>query len=462
MSNKLDRRKFIKTTAIAGSTAFFMPNMALGKGGVAPNSKVSIGFIGVGLRGRTHLRNIAAREDVVIPAICDINPEAIQESQEILKKNNKKEAAVYSKDEYAFLELLERDDIDGVVIATPWLWHTRMAVAAMKAGKYTGLEVSAANTLEECWDLVNTHEETGTHLMLLENVCYAREAMAALKMVREGLFGTIVHATCGYKHDLREVKFNDGKQPHGGGVEFGEKAIHEASWRTQHSLKRNADVYPTHGLGPVAEWFDINRGNRFLYLTATATKSAGLKDYIIEHPQGGKNHPNADLNWKLGDIVTTVIKTANDETIILSHDTNLPRPYSWGFTLHGTDGVWCGQYEGRRIYVEGRSPHHQWETAEAYDEYMKKYDHPLWKNFEAEAKGSGHGGIDFFTDRAFVESVKRNGPAPIDAYDAAAWSAVTPLSEQSVAQGSKPIYFPDFTRGRWINNKPIFGLKDTY
>lgn len=459
----IKRREFLKTAALTGAGFALIPNLNYSEPKIRfqrskPGGKVNIAFIGVGLRGRDHVENIIKRDDVEITAICDLDPNAIAQTQKIIRDHSKKEAEVYAGDDYAFMKLLEREDVDGVVISTPWLWHTRMAVASMKAGKYPGLEVSAANTLEECWDLVNTSEETGIPCMLLENVCFARESMVVLKMVRDGVFGELVHGTCGYRHDLRDVKFNDGKQPHGGGVEFGEKAISEARWRTEHSLKRNGDIYPTHGIGPVAGWFDINRGNRFVSLTSTATKSIGLKNYIVNHPKGGKNHPNANLDWKLGDIITSVIKTANDESIIVTHDTNLPRPYSWGFTLHGAKGVWNGQFEGKRFYIEGKSRPHIWSEGDEYDQFMKKYDHPIWTQLENKAKGAGHGGIDYFTDKYFVESVKESVQPPIDVYDAAAWSAITPLSEASIASNSSPQFFPDFTRGRWLKNKPIFVL----
>lgn len=458
-----NRREFLKAAALTGAGLSISPifNYAEPKTKFQrskPNGKVNIAFIGVGSRGRNHVENIIKRDDVEITAICDIDKSAISETQQIMRDHSKKEAEVYSEDEYAFMKLLERDDVDGVVISTPWLWHTRMAVASMKAGKYPGLEVSAANTMEECWDLVNTSEETGIPCMLLENVCFAREAMAVLKMIREGVYGELVHATCGYRHDLRNVKFNDGKNPPGSGVEFGDKAYSEAKWRTEHSLKRNGDIYPTHGIGPVAEWLNINRGNRFVSLTSTATKSVGLHDYIVNHPKGGENHPNAKLEWKLGDIITSVIKTANDESIVLTHDTNLPRPYSWGFTLHGSKGVWCGQFEGKRVYLEGKSKPHTWTEGEEYDQLMKKYDHPMWAEEEKKAKDAGHGGIDYFTDKAFIDSVKEGIQPPIDVYDAAAWSAITPLSEASIASNSTPQFFPDFTRGRWLTNKPKFGL----
>jgi len=339
--------------------------------------------------------------------------------------------------------MLKREDIDGVIISTPWLWHTRMAVATMKAGKYVAVEVSAANTMEECWDLVNTSEETGMPCMILENVCYRRDVMAVLNMVKQGIFGEVVHARCGYRHSLLGVKFNSD-------LKFGEGATGEARWRTQHSLKRNADVYPTHGLGPIASMLDINRGNRFLYLTSTATKAVGLKDYIEE--QGGKDHPYAKLPWKQGDIITSVIKTTNGESIIVTHDCNLPRPYSLNFHVAGTDGVTDFDYGHRRIHIEGKSKEHSWDE---FQEWQDKYDHPLWKQYGEYAEGSGHGGIDFFVTREFINAVKEQRQPVMDVYDAAAWSAVTPLSEASIAQGSAPQYFPDFTRGNWIKRKPI-------
>jgi predicted dehydrogenase len=453
----LNRRDFIKAAAVAGAGIAVAPHLISANSKIRfqrskPDGKVNIAFIGVGGRGRGHLKNVCQYEDVDISTICDIDPEALTKTQTILKEHNRKEAAVYTGDDYAFMKMLDREDIDGVIIATPWLWHTSMAVAAMRAGKYTGVEVSAANTIEECWDLVNTFEETGVPCMILENVCFAREAMAVLKMVRERLFGELVHATCGYRHDLREVKFRPG-------VEFGKNAEGEARWRTEHSLKRNGDLYPTHGVGPVATWLDINRGNRFVSMTSMATKSTSLHHYIVNHPQGGKDHPNAKLKWKLGDIVTSTIKTANEETIIVNHDTNLPRPYSWGFTLHGNEGVWGGDYEGRRIYIEGKSPKHEWETGEAYDKYFMQYDHNLWKEEAAKAEGAGHGGIDYFTIKTYLESVRKEVQPPLDVYDAAAWSAITPLSEASVASNGAPQFFPDFTRGKWMINKPIFALE---
>ncbi|MCB0485485.1 MAG: Gfo/Idh/MocA family oxidoreductase, partial [Flavobacteriaceae bacterium] len=321
------RRDFIKRSTIMGVGLSVAPNIIFADNMGHLKEKLRIGMIGVGLRGTNHLENLLLRDDVLITAICDIDKNRIDLCLSKITERNFSKPKIFGKDEYDYLNLLELKEVDAVIISTPWLWHTRMAVDAMKAGKYTGLEVSAANTLEECWDLVNAHEETGTHLMILENVNYRRDILAVLNMVRKEVFGELVHFRCGYQHDLRNVKFNNGEQPYGGGVEFGEKGISEARWRTQHSLLRNADVYPTHGLGPIAVMADINRGNRFVSLTSHSTKAIGLHNYIVSHPNGGENHPNSKLKWKQGDVITTTLETARGETIIITHDCNLPRPY---------------------------------------------------------------------------------------------------------------------------------------
>lgn len=452
------RRIFIKDTAIAGAAVTLVPSLVLGGRRKKTMDKISIALIGVGLRGTNHLNNILLREDTKVTAICDVDPERIRIALDLIKKAGFQKPKVFTDGDYAYRELLELNEVSAVVISTPWLWHTKMAVDAMLAGKYVGLEVSAANTLEECWDLVNTHEHTGAHLMLLENVNYRRDVLAVLNMVRQNVFGELVHFRCGYQHDLRVVKFNDGKQPTGGGVEFGAKAISEAKWRTQHALLRNADFYPTHGLGPIATMANINRGNRFVSLTSHATKAIGLNNYIVNHPKGGKNHPNAKLIWKQGDVITSTIETANGETIMVTHDCNLPRPYSLNFRVQGVGGIAEFDYHTKRIHIEGKTGGHGWEEM---DTWLKQYDHPLWKKYGEYARESGHGGMDFFVMNAFVESVKQNSTPPIDVYDAAAWSAVTPLSELSIENNGEPQDFPDFTRAKWIKRKPYNWIKDT-
>ncbi len=420
------------------------------------NEKLNVGMIGVGLRGTNHLQNLLLRKDVNITAICDIDASRITLAKDLISKAGGIPPKVFGSNDYDYRNLLALKEVDAVIISTPWLWHTKMAADAMKAGKYAGLEVSAANTLEECWDLVNIHEETGTHMMILENVNYRRDILAVLNMVKQNVFGELVHFRCGYQHDLRFVKLNDGKDAYGKGAEFGEKGISESKWRTDHSVKQNADVYPTHGLGPIAVMTDINRGNRFLSLTSHATKAIGLHNYIVE--VGGKDHPNAKVKFKQGDVITSTIGTASGETIIVTHDCNLPRPYSLGFRVQGANGLW--ENDGGRIYIEEKSKKpHEWD---ADTEWLQKYDHPLWKKYGEYAENAGHGGMDFFVLNSFVESAKANIAPPMDAYDAAAWSAVTPLSELSIENNGAPQDFPDFTRGQWIKRKPYEWMKENY
>ncbi|MCL7762649.1 Gfo/Idh/MocA family oxidoreductase [Polaribacter sp. Z014] len=449
------RRNFIKKAGIIGAGMSLMPSFTFGMNESNSKEKLKIGLIGVGLRGTNHLNNLLLRKDIEINAICDIDPKRTKLAVELITEKGYKKPLVFGKNETDYKNLLGLDNVDAVIISTPWLWHTRMAKDTMKAGKYTGLEVSAANTMEECWDLVNTHEETGSHLMILENVNYRRDIMAVLNMVKQNVFGELLHFRCGYQHDLRHVKFNDGITPYGKGVEFGEKGISESVWRTQHSVLRNADIYPTHGIGPVAAMLDINRGNRFMSLTSTATKAVGLHKFVVKN--GGENHPNANVKFKLGDIITSTIETTNGESIIVTHDTNSPRPYSLGFRVQGANGLW--EVDGNRIHIDGKTEPHKWDDA---DNWLKKYDHPLWQKYGELANGAGHGGMDFFVIHAFVESAKLKVAPPMDAYDAAAWSAVTPLSEASIENNGEPQDFPDFTRGNWVKRKPYNWIKNTY
>jgi hypothetical protein len=452
----MDRRNFLQKATLAGSATGIFPSILLNKEAETSREKVRIGFIGVGLRGRSHLEQALFRPDVEVNAICDIDSSSVNAALDQINKAGKKAPVVYSKGDEDFLNMVKRDDLDAILIATPWQWHVPMTIAAMKAGKYAAVEVSATVTLQESWDLVDTFEKTGSHCMILENVCYRRDVMAILRMIREGMFGEMTYAHCGYQHDLRGIKFNNGKSNEGVGVEFGEKGFSEAKWRTQHSVDRNGDIYPTHGLGPVAHWMNINRGNKFNYLTSTATKPLGLHKYVVDH--GGKDHPNAKVNFRLGDVVTTVIQCHNGENIVIIHDTNSPRPYSLGFRAQGTEGIWMN--DGNTIYLEDVSPKKHEPEPDAL--YLKKYDHPLWTKHEKEAENAGHGGIDYFVFRGFIEAVKRNVAPPIDVYDAAVWSAISPLSELSIARGSSPIEIPDFTRGKWKTNKPIFGLNNKF
>jgi len=448
------RRNFIKATSLTGIGLTILPSGVLFS--KPKDDVVRVGLIGVGLRGQNHLDLLLRRADVEVLSICDVQQRMMDMTKDKIKKSGKPMPQVILDGPYGYRKMLENKDIDAVIISTPWEWHTVMCLDAMNAGKYTACEVMTGATIDECWQLVHASERTGMPLMMLENVCYRRDVMAVMNMVRQNVFGELVHLQGGYQHDLREVKFNDGVKPYGGGVEFGEKGFSEAQWRTQYSVMRDADLYPTHGIGPIAMMTNINRGNRFTHLTSYSSKSRGLHDYIVKN--GGEDHPNAKVEFKLGDVVTTMIKCMNEETILLQHDTNLPRPYSLGFRVQGTNGIWMDV--NKSIYIEGQSKQsHRWEDAQAW---LDKYDHPLWKAHEAKATGAGHGGMDWFVINAFVESVKRKTNTPQDVYDAVTWSAITPMSETSIQQGGETMEFPDFTSGKWMYRKNDFAKGGTY
>ncbi len=454
--SKMKRREFVQHTATVAAVG--MAQGVLASPVLAGNrEKVRLGFIGVGARGLGTLDLAMRRDDVVITAICDIDDGTIGKALKMLSDASKPAPEVFTGNTYAYRNLLDAKSVDAVFICTPWEWHTPMSVDAMLAGKAVACEVAGAMSIDECWQMVRTYERTRTPFMIMENVCYRRDIMAILNMVRQDVFGELIHMEGGYQHDLREVKFNDGVNYYGGGVEFGDKGYSEARWRTTHSVYRNGDLYPTHGIGPVGVMLNINRGNRFEYLTSMASKARGLHDYIVKHPKGGKDHPNAGINFRLGDVVTTNIMTSNGETITLSHDTNLPRPYSLGFRVQGTKGIWMDV--NKSIYIEGKSDPHRWEAAE---KYLETYDHPLWKRYGKDASGAGHGGMDWFVMNAFLEAYKNNQPMPLDVYDHACWAAITCLSEQSIAGGGEPQVFPDFTDGKWMSRKPLFAFDDTY
>lgn len=444
----MNRKDFIKNTTMAGVSFSLFPTTNIFASGTAL-PKVKLAIIGTGARGIGHVDLVLRRDDVDLVAICDIDSKALDRAKAMITKSGKKMPQVYTGDDYAWKRMLEKEKLDGVIIVTPWEWHKPMIIGSLDAGlKYVATEVVLGITLQDHWDVVKAAEKNNAHVMMLENVCYRRDVMAVLNMVRQGLFGELIHLQGGYQHDLREVLFD--------GAEFGEKGYSEARWRTEHSIHRNGDLYPTHGIGPVAHYININRGNRFISLSSFSSKARGLHNHIVK--VGGENHPNAKVKFKAGDVITTSINCANGETILLQHDTDLPRPYSLGFRVQGTEGLWMDV--NNSIYIQDKSEKNdQWDNAKVW---LDKYDHPLWVKWSKETAGAGHGGMDFFVIHAFVESIKRKTPTPMDVYDAAAWSAITPLSEQSIDLGNQTVEFPDFTGGQWMYRKPVFALNDEY
>ena len=446
----MNRRELIATATAVTGVALTLPTRAIGA--TRASGRLRLGMIGVGMRGRVLLRELVRRDDVEVVGLCDIEAFTLNEALTQFTEAGRPTPRLYTGSNEAWREMLATADLDGVIIATPWELHAPMAIGAMRARVAVACEVVAGITMDDHWRVLRTQQETGTPYMLLENVCFRRDVMAVLNMVRQGVFGEMIHLEGGYQHDLRDVKFNAGipGEAYGGGVEFGRNGWSEARWRTQHSVDRNGDLYPSHGIGPCAMWANINRGNRFTHLTSYASKARGLHNHVVA--KGGPDHPNARVDFRLGDVVQTMIGCENGETVLLSHDTNLPRPYSLGFRVQGEKGLWMDV--NKSIYVEGQGPRaHRWEEAQAW---LDRYDHPLWKAHAADAEGAGHGGMDFFVIHAFIEALKADAPMPIDIYDAVTWSAITPLSEASIAAGNRTVDFPDFTEGSWRDRTSIF------
>ncbi|MBN1352743.1 Gfo/Idh/MocA family oxidoreductase [candidate division KSB1 bacterium] len=443
--SSLNRRDFIKAGAIAGLGAAIggmsltncatmrIKGEARTEYRVPPLSPVRMGFVGVGGMGSAHVRNFLEIDGVEIKAVCDIVPEKVERIQKWVVDAGHPKPTGYTRGETDFEQLCAEENIDLVFTATPWRWHVPVCLAAMKNGKHAATEVPAAVTLDECWQLVETAEKTGLHCIMMENCCYDRTELLVLNLVRKGILGELVHAECGYLHDLRELKFSNKG---------------EGLWRTEHSIKRNGNLYPTHGLGPVAQCMNINRGDQFDYLVSMSSKSIGLHEFAVEN--FGPEHDFARQKFALGDVNTSLIRTHQERTIIVIHDCSLPRPYTRINLVQGTKGI--VQKWPDRVYIEGRSPHHKWEEVEAYRE---EFEHPLWKELTEQAQGKGHGGMDYIEDYRLIYCLRNGLPMDMDVYDAAAWSAVSELSERSVANRSKPIDFPDFTRGKWKTNPPL-------
>ena len=393
---------------------------------------VKLGMIGLGPRGETLLATLFdfSQDEVLVTAICDVNQERVERILRIIDEHNYPRPLVFSD----YRELIVNDDVDAVLIPTSWNSHLKIAEEAMRNGKYAGIEVGGASSLNELWNLVRAAESTGVSCMMLENCCYGRNELLALNLARKGLFGEIIHCGCGYEHDISCMVRPD--KDHG--------------VRELHNRRRNGDLYPTHGIGPVAKILRINRGNRFMTLTSTASKSRG---FALEAERSGSGR----VVYNEGDVVTTVIRCANGETVMINHCISLPRPYSRDFKVQGTKGILME--DTKAVHIEGISttrqeidvagnPYtvHDWTPLE---EVYEKYDHPIWKKFRENIVG-GHGGMDTLILSAFCDCVRNRTATPIDVYDCAAWMAITCLSEESIAMGGMPVAFPDFTDGKWI------------
>ncbi|MFG6449738.1 Gfo/Idh/MocA family protein [Roseateles sp. BYS180W] len=413
-----------------------------------PLDVARFGVIGVGQRGSFLTKTLCQIEGARVVAIADTDAQAIDKTLGLIAKAGRPKPDVITGSSGAWQRMLDRDDIDAVLIVTPWELHTPMAVAAMRAGKHAFVEIPAAVSVDEAWQLVDTAEATQRHCMMLENCCYGREELMVLHMVRLGLFGELLHAEGAYIHDLRwQIK---------------ELTRSTGSWRTLWHARRDGNLYPTHGLGPIAQYFGINRGDRFDYINSQSSPARTFAEYSRKNFPA--DHPRNQLRYINGDINTSLIKCASGRTIMVQHDTNTPRPYSRLNTVVGTNGSFGGfpnrialeTLDGKTLMdASGKQEaFHHWDGN--MQPWFDRYDHPLWKRLAQEAqRNGGHGGMDYVMMWRVVYSLIHGEAMDQDVYDAASWSAVFPLSCDSVADRGNAKDFPDFTRGAWKTTKPL-------
>jgi hypothetical protein len=440
----MDRRDFLKLTGSAvaagaigghGEHAAAQPaaQPAAAPFAAPPIETVRIGYVGIGGQGFSHVGNLLKIPGCRITAVCDIRPERTKLATTAITQAGHPEPTAYTRGEHDFERLCETEDLDLVYNATPWEWHVPIMLAAMKNGKHAATEVPAAMSVEDCWAIVEGAEKYRKHCVLMENCNYDRMEMMVYNMVRQGVFGEILHAEGGYLHDLRSIKFAD---------------TGEGLWRRAWAMKVNGNLYPTHGLGPVANCMDINRGDRFDYIVSMSGPSRGLQDWAKAHVP--EDSPKRREQYVLGDMNVSLIKTVNGRTIVVENSTNLPRPYSRIHLVQGTKGLFQGYPD--RVYIEGRGKEDEWHEASAL---LKEFEHPLWKEIAQQAEGAGHGGMDYIEDYRLIKCLREGLPTDMNVYDAAAISAVVGLSTQSVAKRSAPMDFPDFTRGTWKTTTPL-------
>jgi predicted dehydrogenase len=436
--DELNRRDFLKIggaalAAGAAATQAAAEAQNAAPFAAAPIDTVRIGFVGIGGQGGGHVRNFLRIPNCRITAVCDIRPERTDWATKQIIDTGHPAPTAYTRGPRDFERLCETEQLDLVFNATPWEWHAPIMLSAMKNGKHTATEVPAVMTIDDCWAIVESAEKHQRHCVMMENCNYDRMEMMVFNMVRQGVLGEVLHAGGGYLHDLREIKFADSG---------------EGLWRRAWSMKLDGNLYPTHGLGPVANCLDINRGDRFDYLVSMSGPSRGLQAWAAEHEPPGS--PKRKERYVLGDVNASLIKTARGRTIYVEHCTNLPRPYSRINLVQGTKGIFQGY--PNRVYIEGRGREHQWQEASSL---LGEFEHPLWRELAEKAQGAGHGGMDYIEDYRLIKCLREGKPTDMDVYDAAALSAVVELSVRSVKRRSEAVDVPDFTRGRWKSRPPL-------
>ena len=458
----IDRRKFISTTLTIGAVAGLYacvdtkstPAASSSRAGgansvmglIAPRmDRVRVGLIGLGQRGVGFVRHFSHIEGAEVVALSDIDSVVLDRATSLLSEYGKPPATVFTGSNYAYRDMLARDDIDIVLIATPWRWHSEMAIDTMNSGKHAFVEVPAVTTVEEAWQIVNTAEATQKNCMMLENVCYGRDELMVLNLVRNNVFGELLHGEAAYIHELRwqmkEIERSTG------------------SWRTGWHTKRHGNLYPTHGLGPVAQYMNINRGDRFDYMNSISSSAVGRAEYAKENFP--PDHARNEATYINGDMSTTVIKTKKGRTIVLQHDTTTPRPYTRHNLIQGTNGVFAG-FPNRIALEEGGfgEPDENGETFHHWEYDMEpwyaRYEHPLYSRMgERSTEQGGHGGMDYLMCWRIIDCLRNGEPLDQDVYDAAAWSVIAPLSAESVVDRGNSRDIPDFTRGEWRSAIPL-------
>ena len=395
---------------------------------------VRIGIVGLGMRGPGAVDRLSKIDGVEIKALCDLLPERVEKAKEQLKDTSHKPDG-YSGKVYSWKEMFDRPDLDLIYIATPWEWHTPMAVYAMEAGKHAACEVPIARTLDECWQLVETSERTKKHCMQLENCCYDFFELMTLKMAREGYFGEVLHVEGAYIHDLLSLNFD--------------KNGYQGMWRLKENY-RDGNLYPTHGLGPICQILNINRGDQMDYLTSVSSDDFMMKAKAQELASADNFFSDFATKSYRGNMNTTVVKTKHGKTIMIQHDVTSPRPYSRLHVVSGTEG-YAQKYPTPRV-AKG----HGWLKEEEFKDLETKYTPEIVQKVGELAKQvGGHGGMDFMMDWRLIDCLRNGLPLDQDVYDGALWSCISPLSEWSVANRSNSIDVPDFTGGSWKTNKPV-------
>ncbi len=403
-----------------------------------PMDTVRVGFIGLGMRGPDAVERFAQIEGTAIKGLCDVEADRVEKCQEILEKLGRPRATGYSGSTEAYKEMCECDDIDLIYIATDWIHHAPLAIYAMEHGKHVAIEVPAAISMEEIWQLINTSERTRKHCMMLENCVYDFFEIATLNMAQQGLFGEVLHVEGSYLHNL------DDFWPE-----------YWNNWRLDFNMKNRGDIYPTHGIGPDCQVLNIHRGDRMEYLVAMDTKP-------YNGPKVMKKQTGEDCtDFQNGDQTSTLIRTVNGKTMLIQHDVLTPRPYSRMYQVVGSDGYASKYPVNQLLFRSGQLDEsetadyqnlnaHSALPAELCQAMLQKYLPPFVQELEETARRiGGHGGMDFIMDYRLIYCLQNGLPLDMDVYDMAEWCCLGPLTRISLENGSAPVAIPDFTRGAW-------------